>query len=217
MSTPATGYPRQTTTTSPWTSSSSSPSSIMCLHAGWLATMPAFAEDALTHEPRSHTCHAAPKPHSTRAQSWYTASLFNCMFQTSVSPCAHPCSLLMPRQYVLCMVALCHYMHCPKLYQQVFNSTKRAVGGRHAQRLQGHRDVPGVPPPWRVPPAAVHLPRGLHVSLPQACDQVSAAHPRPACALTASPAGWQQALIQGLRHLVILNVVGNPVGGIESW
>ena len=61
----------------------------MCLHAGWLATMHAFAEEALAHE-----------PHSMRAQSWYTASLhtlytvYSNMFQTSVSPCAHPCSLL---------------------------------------------------------------------------------------------------------------------------
>ena len=52
-STPATGYPWWTTTTSPWTSSSSLPSGVMCLHAGWLAAVPAFAKDALAHEPRS--------------------------------------------------------------------------------------------------------------------------------------------------------------------
>ena len=57
--TPATGYPRWTTTMSPWTSSSSLPSGVMCLHAGWLATVPAFAEDALAHEPRLHTSRAA--------------------------------------------------------------------------------------------------------------------------------------------------------------
>ena len=27
-----------------------------------------------------------------------------------------------------CVVALCHYTRCPKLYQQLFNSVKRAVG-----------------------------------------------------------------------------------------
>ena len=28
----------------------------------------------------------------------------------------------------VCVVALRHYMRCPKLYQQLFNSTKRAAG-----------------------------------------------------------------------------------------
>ena len=28
----------------------------------------------------------------------------------------------------VCVVTLCHYMRCPKLYQQVFNSVKHAVG-----------------------------------------------------------------------------------------
>ena len=75
-----------------------------------------------------------------------------------------------------------------------------ACCGRRAQRPQGHRDMPGIPPPWHVPPAAVHLPQGLHILLPQACDQVSASHPRPACALTAGPAGWQQTLSCTWQH-----------------
>ena len=39
------------------------------------------------------------------------------------------CTPLLPTDALpVCIVALCHYTRCPKLYQQLFNSAKHAVG-----------------------------------------------------------------------------------------
>ena len=43
--------------------------------------------------------------------------------------CVPVCTPLLPADALsVCVVALRHYTHCPKLYQQLFNSAKCAVG-----------------------------------------------------------------------------------------
>ena len=50
--------------------------------------------------------------------------------------CVPMCTPLLPADALpVCVVALRHYTHCPKLYQQLFNSTKHAAGAT----LNGHQ------------------------------------------------------------------------------